>query len=478
MNFKKLESDTVPTALNNKGATSSEVDKSEGDIFEIIDTLKVVGWWCEHHLSEIIDQDNFNVWAETIRLVSLLAGLFDLIPGPHQCPTPPPPCSCPHHDNKDTPMEPTTPTCAFSEAASQTPAPSHEATMPPPPPIMAATLPAAAASIPPAGPCGHASYAGAAARNLNPAAPPFMCGPPHAPAAKPFAQAQQPVSSKHSKWPFYATQGPSHHQFFIEVPIHPKDSSLPTLHAFPLVASHVPQPTFPPPPTLTQSRLPCQIVDIPFFKPGTTEPLPHTELDAQLGHSIIPSEYVVHWHFVQNSPKAEFATVWLNLSDSQQGTHTSQLIGHHLFLNNVEVLIKGAKAHTGTPQWCCYSNPKASPPIPPTAADMPCMHVCACLNCSAKHAADDHHCPYWWHHFNRSWIWDWAIQDTSACKGVPPPPSTPHGPKPMPCDHTLHPPHQGAADPPLPPIHEDNEEDNDDMELFSHELDNDYPFHE
>ncbi|KAF9439379.1 hypothetical protein P691DRAFT_769979 [Macrolepiota fuliginosa MF-IS2] len=125
-------------------------------------------------------------------------------------------------------MEPIAPTHAFSEAAAQTPAP-HEATMPPPPPTTAATSPAAVASIPPAGPHGRASYAGAVAKNLNPAAPPFVCGPPCAPVAQPPAQAQQPVSSKCSKWPFYATCSPSRCQFFIEVLTIPPDTSLPSL---------------------------------------------------------------------------------------------------------------------------------------------------------------------------------------------------------------------------------------------------------
>ncbi|KAF9439702.1 hypothetical protein P691DRAFT_619719, partial [Macrolepiota fuliginosa MF-IS2] len=53
---------------------------------------------------------------------------------------------------------------------------------------------------------------------------------------------------------------------------------------------------------------------------------------------------------------------------------------------------------------CCQGNPKVTPPIPPTPADMPCMHVCACINCGNKHATDNHHCPYWQHCFNRSWI--------------------------------------------------------------------------
>ncbi|KAF9441038.1 hypothetical protein P691DRAFT_766853 [Macrolepiota fuliginosa MF-IS2] len=46
-------------------------------------------------------------------------------------PSPPPPCSRPHLDKEDIHMEPPTPTCVFSEAATQTPAPLPEvATIP------------------------------------------------------------------------------------------------------------------------------------------------------------------------------------------------------------------------------------------------------------------------------------------------------------------------------------------------------------
>ncbi|KAF9448117.1 hypothetical protein P691DRAFT_760213 [Macrolepiota fuliginosa MF-IS2] len=69
--------------------------------------------------------------------------------------------------------------------------------------------------------------------------------------------------------------------------------------------------------TLTGGLLRAHIVDVPFFKPGTMEPLPSAEVGTQLQHSIIPSDYIVHWCFIQNSPKAKFATVWINLSDSQ-----------------------------------------------------------------------------------------------------------------------------------------------------------------
>ncbi|KAF9439505.1 hypothetical protein P691DRAFT_769573, partial [Macrolepiota fuliginosa MF-IS2] len=208
-------------------ADNSQSD--EDDVNDINNVLNVVGQWCEKYVP-IIERDD--AFKELNRVVGCIANLLGLIPSPHQCPAPPPsppPCSRPHRDDKDIPMEPPAPTRVFSEAASQTPAPSHEASTPPPPPTTAATSPAAAASIPPAGPRGRASYAGAAAKNLNPAAPPFVRGPPRAPAAQPPAQAQQPVSSKRSKRPFFATRGPSRRQFFIEAPTIPPDTSLHTV---------------------------------------------------------------------------------------------------------------------------------------------------------------------------------------------------------------------------------------------------------
>ncbi|KAF9442518.1 hypothetical protein P691DRAFT_789329 [Macrolepiota fuliginosa MF-IS2] len=225
------------------------------------------------------------------------------------------------------------------EAALQTPAPSHKATTPPPSTVVA-TLPAAAASNPPASPHGHASYAGTAARNLNPAAPPFVHGPPCAP-VQPPAQAQQPVSSKCSKQLFFATRGPSQCQFYIEVLSIPTNTSLPTMvnmanKALACAKStlKVDSALFSPcgitcvtatvPFTLdldiikaTLSGGLLRIIDVPFFKSGTTDPFSSAEVDAQLQHSIIPSDFVVHWRYVCNSPKADSATIWINLSDSQ-----------------------------------------------------------------------------------------------------------------------------------------------------------------
>ncbi|KAF9439967.1 hypothetical protein P691DRAFT_768523 [Macrolepiota fuliginosa MF-IS2] len=294
MKFVKVDEDalTSPTGTARiDEAATSQIDKD--DIHEIIDAFKVVGPWCEKYMPIITCDDAYN---KLKRLAS----------------TPPPPLAA------------------------------------------AATSPAAAASIPPAGPRGHASYAGAAAKNLNPAAPPFVRGPPCAPAVQPPTQTQQPVSSKRSKRLFYATRGPSRRQFFIEAPNIPKDTSLPSMvklanNALTRAKStlRVDSARFSPrgitcatatvPTTsdldiikatlsggllgarvcIPASRSFIKIIDVPFFKPGTTKPIPSAEVGAQLQHSIIPSDYVVHWRFVHNSPKAKFATVWINLSDSQ-----------------------------------------------------------------------------------------------------------------------------------------------------------------
>ncbi|KAF9442878.1 hypothetical protein P691DRAFT_788870 [Macrolepiota fuliginosa MF-IS2] len=220
-----------------------EVDDDEGTsvydelspMEELTNSITWFGMWSQNNtITDSNEHDNL------MNNIKKLVELFKLIPAPHCCPPPPPPCAhlhqvdalpcphlhvedalppppcqCPHCDDKEIPM---IPTHVFNEAALQTLAPSHEASSPPP-------LPAAVASIPTDSPCGQPSYAGAVAKNLNPAAPPFVCGPPCAP-VQPPAQAQQPISSKRSKQLFYVMCGPSQHQFFIEAPSIPKDTSL------------------------------------------------------------------------------------------------------------------------------------------------------------------------------------------------------------------------------------------------------------
>ncbi|KAF9439554.1 hypothetical protein P691DRAFT_769450 [Macrolepiota fuliginosa MF-IS2] len=207
MKFQAILDDEHDPLLNVPPQQEVDDSSDEDTVQDIINVFNVIGQWCEKYTPIIERDDAYN---ELKKLVSLVANFFDLIPGPHQCPAPPlppPPCSRPHRDDEDTPMEPPAPTRVYSETALQTPAPSHEASMPPPPP-------AAAASIPPAGP-----------------PPPFVHGPPRAPVAQPPAQAQQPISSKRSKRPFFAMRGPSRRQFFIEAPNIPADTSLPTMVA-------------------------------------------------------------------------------------------------------------------------------------------------------------------------------------------------------------------------------------------------------
>ncbi|KAF9442397.1 hypothetical protein P691DRAFT_789526 [Macrolepiota fuliginosa MF-IS2] len=191
MNFEQV--DGVRNIVNT--STPLKVDNNEdaleteelSPIGEFTNAIAQFGKW---NLSNTIADDN-EEHAGLLNNITQLAKMFNLIPAPHHCPPPLPPCVHPHQDDappclhphiedappplpcqhphcddKDISMELLAPTHAFSEAASQTPAPSHEASMPPPPP-------AAVASIPPA--------------------------------------------------------GPSHCQFFIEVPTIPNDTFLPTL---------------------------------------------------------------------------------------------------------------------------------------------------------------------------------------------------------------------------------------------------------
>ncbi|KAF9442276.1 hypothetical protein P691DRAFT_765380 [Macrolepiota fuliginosa MF-IS2] len=175
MNFNEVDiftqnNSTTINIDNNNNVLSYNEELSPAE--ELTNAIAAFGQWFEGN--NISDKEHPSL-IDNIRHIAMM---FSLIPVPHHCPIPslcihphqdnappcqhlhaddippPPLCACPHHNDKDTPMEPSTPTCAFSEVASQTPAPSHKATMPPPPPTAAATLPATAASSGSAGPCG------------------------------------------------------------------------------------------------------------------------------------------------------------------------------------------------------------------------------------------------------------------------------------------------------------------------------------
>ncbi|KAF9442388.1 hypothetical protein P691DRAFT_681597, partial [Macrolepiota fuliginosa MF-IS2] len=69
-----------------------------------------------------------------------------------------------------------------------------------------------------------------------------------------------------------------------------------------------------------------KIMDIPYFKPSTTEPPNGQKISNQLIPSPIPVNMIKHAWFVHNSPKADSGMFWIDLVDSQRGTLTSSLI--------------------------------------------------------------------------------------------------------------------------------------------------------
>ncbi|KAF9439652.1 hypothetical protein P691DRAFT_769217 [Macrolepiota fuliginosa MF-IS2] len=155
MNFTEVDESTQYNNAtieidNDNDALSYDEELSPAE--ELTNTIATFRQWFEGN--NIPDKEHPGL----INNIRCIAMMFSLIPAPHHCPIlppctcphqdnappcqclhaddipPPPPCVCPHCDNEDTPMEPSTPTHAFSKVASQTPAPSHKATMPPPPP--------------------------------------------------------------------------------------------------------------------------------------------------------------------------------------------------------------------------------------------------------------------------------------------------------------------------------------------------------
>ncbi|KAF9440826.1 hypothetical protein P691DRAFT_767187 [Macrolepiota fuliginosa MF-IS2] len=357
MNFTEVDASTCDNSIaikinNDNNALFYDEELSPAE--ELTNAIAAFRQWFEGN--NISDKEHPGL-IDNIRHIAMM---FSLIPVPHHCPIPSPcthphqdnalpcqhlhtddippspPCARPHCNDEDTPMEPSAPTCAFSKVALQTPAPSYKATMPPPPPTTAATSPAAAASSVSAGP-----------------SPPFVHGPPHAPAAI-LAQNPQPILSKCSKQPFFATCRPTHRQFYIEAPNIPSDTSLPSLvntanhalthakstlkvdsahispHGITCVTASVPSTSdldiikatlsgrlLGACISIPASRSFIKIMDVPFFKSSTMDPFTSTEVDTQLQRSIIPADFVVHWCYVCNSPKADSATIWINLSNSQ-----------------------------------------------------------------------------------------------------------------------------------------------------------------
>ncbi|KAF9441268.1 hypothetical protein P691DRAFT_766509 [Macrolepiota fuliginosa MF-IS2] len=222
---------------------------------------------------------------------------------------------------EDIHMEPPAPTHVFSEAAMQTPAPLPVLAMPIPPPIPVTSAPAASTSSKP-GPPSRPSFAKAAAKTLHPTAPPFVQGPPCAPQPQPKAT-QGPVPVLHQD----ASSLHINSACFTNSGITCATASVPIQSDLNIIEAMLP-------PKITRSRasLPSsqsfiKIIDIPYFKPGTTEHPNRQEIGNQLIPSPILVNMIEHTQFVHNSPKADSGTFWIDLMDSQQGTLASSLIG-------------------------------------------------------------------------------------------------------------------------------------------------------
>ncbi|KAF9440373.1 hypothetical protein P691DRAFT_767855 [Macrolepiota fuliginosa MF-IS2] len=219
--------------------------------------------------SNVEEHNNFTI--HICNLVNVL-GLIN----PPQSPSPIL-CSCPH-SNEDIPIEPPALTCVLSEAAMQTPAPIHMEATPPPP------TPPAPAAIPPT--------ADAAARPLCPEAP----------------SADISLPNLSTLWVDSACISPN--GIMCAMASVPSTSDLNTIEVtLPagLTGAHVTIPTL---------QLFIKIMDMPYFKPGTTKPPTGTKLAAQLAHSPILLDEIKHSHFMHNSPKADSGTFWINLADS------------------------------------------------------------------------------------------------------------------------------------------------------------------
>ncbi|CAA7269052.1 unnamed protein product [Cyclocybe aegerita] len=143
----------------------------------------------------------------------------------------------------------------------------------------------------------------------------------------------------------------------------------------------------------------------------------------------------------RNSVHLTSCTVYCNIWDSQQGTHTKKALGQPIFLAGWSCAIRPATRHTGVLlcqrcwKWghptvackakqlscpiclglheqkehrqhvgCCKGNTKAKPPVPPTPRDQPCPHKGHCVNCHKDHTANLALCKFWAHRYDREWI--------------------------------------------------------------------------
>ncbi|KXN92026.1 hypothetical protein AN958_10356 [Leucoagaricus sp. SymC.cos] len=144
---------------------------------------------------------------------------------------------------------------------------------------------------------------------------------------------------------------------------------------------------------------------------------------------------------MHNSRRADTATVWFDVLDSQSGATAKRLINTSFQFGPSSCFVRAARSHSGVPlcqrcwRWghstracrsqaprcprcagphteaghrqhasCCRGNPSAKPPQDPTPEGAPCPHAARCVNCKGDHSASDRRCPFWRHCFDRAWL--------------------------------------------------------------------------
>ncbi|KAF9439798.1 hypothetical protein P691DRAFT_830812, partial [Macrolepiota fuliginosa MF-IS2] len=331
------EAPTLPLPPLEAPKEEEDFNDNEMDIHLFNNALASLILWCrKDSFNKETDSDAQDTLIKHIFKVAKDFNLVTIITPP--TPSPPPPCTQPHSDEEDIHMEPPTPTCVFSEAATQTPAPLSMLTMPTPPPLLMTSAPAASKSSKPR-PTPRPSFAEAVAKTLHPTAP-HLCKAhhmPHSPPLRPPKVLSQ-ASTRNGltlqlKDPLDANSISKHQQLLVGIMCTtatvPNQSDLEIIKA-----------TLPPKISGSQVLLPMlqsfiKIVDIPYFIPGTMVPPNGQEISNQLILSPILVDKIEHVWFVCNSPKANSGTFWIDLVDTQQGTLASSLISQQCFLSSI-----------------------------------------------------------------------------------------------------------------------------------------------
>ena len=196
---------------------------------------------------------------------------------------------------------------------------------------------------------------------------------------------------------------------------------------------------------LPQSTSYLKVLDVPYFSDANlTVRTTREEVESALRHSPLADSITLTGapRIDRTSQHSSTGTAYFNIWDSQNGSNARRLINQSVFINGTLCRIAPAAASPGVSlctrcwRWghpakfcrarlltcpkcggpheesqhrhmasCCKGHPKATPPIPPTPADvLACPHTDRCPSCSGPHSATSSKCPFWKHRFDREWI--------------------------------------------------------------------------